>query len=449
MASIVKEPNGRKRIEYVDVDGKRPKVRLGKVSLSTARSWQTKIEKLLEAKIAQTALDMETAKWVSQLDEKMAKRLAVLGLIRPRESAREIRLGDFLDGYFEKRTDVKQSTHIVWSHAKRNLIEYFGADRRLDSITSGDAKDFERWLSSGEARENSYGDVDNAQGLAVNTVRKRIRNAKQFFADAVERELIPRNPFAALKSTVGGNRKRDYFVSREDSLKVLDSCPDAEWRLIFALARFGGLRCPTEILALRWEDIDWAGERFVVHSAKTEHYEGKDCRVVPLFPEIRQYLEEVLETKGKQSEYVITRYRSTNANLRSQLERIVKRAGLAPWPKLFQNLRATRATELAADHPSHVAAAWIGHSTAIATKHYWQVTEDDFAVALKTAQNAAQSSHEMRRTAPQALESQMAESRETQGNTVFSRVSEENEVGATGLEPVTSAMSTRRSSQLS
>ena len=36
--------------------------------------------------------------------------------------------------------------------------------------------------------------------------------------------------------------------------------------------------------------------------------------------------------------FVITRYRDTNANLRTQLIRIVRRAGLKPEPKLFHNL---------------------------------------------------------------------------------------------------------------
>ena len=65
-----------------------------------------------------------------------------------------------------------------------------------------------------------------------------------------------------------------YFLSREDSEKVLAACPDAEWRLIFALSRFGGLRCPSEHLALRWGDVDWEHNRMTVHSSKTEHYEG-------------------------------------------------------------------------------------------------------------------------------------------------------------------------------
>ena len=58
--------------------------------------------------------------------------------------------------------------------------------------------------------------------------------------------------------------------------------------------------------------------------------------------------------------------------------RIIRRAGASAWPKLFQNLRASRETELAADYPPHVVCAWIGNSALIAQKHYLQVTESDF-----------------------------------------------------------------------
>lgn len=78
--------------------------------------------------------------------------------------------------------------------------------------------------------------------------------------------------------------------------KVLNACPDGDWRLIFALCRFGGLRCPSEVSRLRLNDVDWGRDRFLVHSPKTEHHEGKASRWVPIFPELRPHLEEAWET---------------------------------------------------------------------------------------------------------------------------------------------------------
>ncbi|HBE71190.1 MAG TPA: hypothetical protein DDW52_23845 [Planctomycetaceae bacterium] len=67
-----------------------------------------------------------------------------------------------------------------------------------------------------------------------------------------------------------------------------------------------------------------------------------------------------------------------------QLGRIIKRAGLEVWPKRWQNLRATRATELEREFPSHVVTGWCGHTERIAKEHYWMTVEEDFQKAAKT-----------------------------------------------------------------
>ena len=64
--------------------------------------------------------------------------------------------------------------------------------------------------------------------------------------------------------------------------------------------------------------------------------------------------------------------------------RIIRKAGIEPWPKLFQNLRSTRETELAEQYPLHVVCAWIGNSQPVAAKHYLQVTEGHFRQAAGT-----------------------------------------------------------------
>ena len=51
--------------------------------------------------------------------------------------------------------------------------------------------------------------------------------------------------------SVQANKSREHFVSRDVAAQVIAACPDNEWRLIFALARFGGLRTPSETLLLR------------------------------------------------------------------------------------------------------------------------------------------------------------------------------------------------------
>ena len=103
--------------------------------------------------------------------------------------------------------------------------------------------------------------------------------------------------------------------------------------MIFALCRYGGLRCPSEVLKLTWGDISWEQSRMLVHAPKTEHHADKATRLVPLFPELREVLEEGFRAARHEQEEVtissfplITRYQHSS-NLRTQFERLIKRAG--------------------------------------------------------------------------------------------------------------------------
>ncbi len=99
-----------------------------------------------------------------------------------------------------------------------------------------------------------------------------------------------------------------------------------------------------------------------------------------MFPELQEYLAAEFEAAEPGTIHVITRHR--RANLRTELHRIIARAGLKPWGKPFQNLRSTRETELCETFPAHVVCAWIGNSESVARKHYLQVTDVHFDAAV-------------------------------------------------------------------
>ncbi len=217
---------------------------------------------------------------------------------------------------------------------------------------------------------------------------------------------------------------------------MLDACPDAEWRLIFGLARFGGLRCPSEHLALTWNCIDWAHGRIRVPSPKTEHHAGRTSRTIPLFPELLPLINEVWDNFGDEpGEFVINRGRDSNLNLRTQLTRIIERAGLEPWPKLFQNLRSTRETELAEEYPIHVVCDWLGNTKAIAAKHYLQVTDEHFRKATRSAQNPTQTVHDDDDCSGQQSRESLASSKESSAVNCGQSLPTVK-VAETGLEPV-------------
>lgn len=82
------------------------------------------------------------------------------------------------------------------------------------------------------------------------------------------------------------------------------------------------------------------------------------------------------------AELVVTRY-TADASISETFKKIIKRAGLTPWPKLMQNLRATRETELIAEYPIKDVASWLGNSAPIAVKHYAMTMQSSFDRAIK------------------------------------------------------------------
>jgi integrase len=227
---------------------------------------------------------------------------------------------------------------------------------------------------------------------------------------------------SAAGAAATGIKDRQRFVTRAEIALVLEACPDHHWRAIVALSRYGGLRCPSEVLSLRWQDVDWEASRIVVASPKTEHHAGKASRTIPLFPELRRILDESFDLAPEGSVYVVDeRFRKSavgpggwmNANLRTHFERIIKRAGLTAWPRLFHNLRASRETELVEAYPLQVVTSWLGNTPNIAMRHYLMTTDEHFAAAVKgddpaaevvtgeVAQKAAQQAHAAERMEPQ------------------------------------------------
>jgi hypothetical protein len=135
--------------------------------------------------------------------------------------------------------------------------------------------------------------------------------------------------------------------------------------------------------------------RMSIPEPKVEHHEGRGIRSCPIFPELRPILDEAFEIFGDKGEYVVAapQYRAAantamgwkNSNLRTEMTRLLRRAGVSGWPRLFHSMRASRQTELQREFPLHVVCSWLGNSPRIAQQSYLLVTEEDFAKAAGVA----------------------------------------------------------------
>lgn len=90
MASLVKDPNGRKRIQFLDGKNARQSIRLGKLAQRQAEGILHHVEELLAASLNQQPMSRETALWLDQINDKLRNRLAKVKLCQPRHEANQV-----------------------------------------------------------------------------------------------------------------------------------------------------------------------------------------------------------------------------------------------------------------------------------------------------------------------------------------------------------------------
>ena len=433
MASVSNDGNGRRRIQFIHPVGRRLAIRLGKVSQRTADSFARRVEQLLECLQLKQPMDADLSSWVAALTDDLAAKLAKHGLVPSRTKSELATIADFITRYVDGRHDVKPATKEIWRQGERGLVNFWGAEKPLIEITEGDAEAYKQHLIT--------------QGLAPATIRKRLYFASLTFRSAVKFRLIPSNPFTDVRVKVPPPGRK-HFITQEETERLIDACPNEDWRVIIALSRYGGLRCPSEVLSLRWSDIDWDPTHGVMHvrSPKTEHHPGKESRIVPIFGRLRPHLERAFEAAAEGSVYVVAeslRQSSLgpsgwrNTNLRKPFLAVIKRAGMKPWQRLFHNLRSSRETELMAEHAPNDVCNWIGNSLAIAQRHYLQVTRAAIAKAVaepgQTAQNPAQHLLAPGRTEQKATSPSPAQTPEITARDKFMQNPANNQGGGHGI----------------
>lgn len=384
MASLSKDRNGNYTIQFVATNGKRPSIRLGKVPKKTAESILLRVEHLVAAAASGMPLDADTAAWVASLGDQLAGRLARVGLIP--ERPKPLTLGELVELQGEETGgETKHRTRASRRVMLADLLAFFTPAADPRAITEADARKFLEHLKG--------------RGLASLTVAVRLRRVRGLFAFAVMKKLLPDNPFAGVKASGVMPADRQVYVTADDARRVI-AVANPTWRTIIALCRFGGLRCPSEVLTLRWEHVDFPGNRMTVTSPKTDRIPGKEYRVCKIFAELRPYLEEAWELAEPGAEFVVSgpqwdvyrarsrRAEGGNSTMRSAFLRLVRRAGLVAWPKPFHTLRASCETDLLEQgYPFSAVTAWLGHSAAVALKHYTRIPDRlyDQAAPLQSA----------------------------------------------------------------
>ncbi len=375
------------------LDKKRVNISLPPVDEAAARLWVKHIDHLTWSKENGASHDPATRTWLLGLPDNLHMKLSRQGLDAPRainvpKPTKPITVKVYCDSFTQSmRCDLKSSSQTSYGHCLKRLTEFFGP-RPVESITSMDAKNFRTWLKESSNKRDRPGTDGKVKELADNTVRRRMGFCKLIFGEALRDGLIERNPFTGIPSTVRSNKERKEYVPMDTYSLVLEKAPDSKWKLLMILARIGALRIPSEVAPMLWSDIDWNKKRLLIHCIKTERHEKHATRTLPMFPLIETALIEHRIAQLKSGLYdpagKVFPDINEDTNLRTRFESIIRRANVRQWPKLWQNLRSSGATDMAKKFPAHIATQFCGHTSEVALEHYWTVMDSDFNDALAT-----------------------------------------------------------------
>lgn len=359
---------GRKR-QAISLSGK-------KFSKATAEELCRIVEKLVYLKENPTEIpDKRTKAWLEEAHPLIQEKLAKAELIVMPQSHTT---GELWKMFLESKNGIKQTTRDGYTYAEQRFFAFFGRKIDLRKLTPEQFKDWKDFLRT------DYRSPRTGKPLVTSTVAGTITKTKAVFNWAKAKKWITESPLDEVGRGSFVNKENDRFVTMDEYRRLLDACPCLDWRVIIALARIGGLRCPSELLRLRWTDVIWGAKgRFYVTASKTERYKGHEGRLVPLWPALYEELERLFFAQPEGTEFVINRYRDPErTNLGTQFARIVKMAGIEEIKRPFDNMRASRSTEVFAEYGAFLESKWIGHSTKTAMKHYLQVREEDFERAV-------------------------------------------------------------------
>ncbi|MGL6225132.1 MAG: tyrosine-type recombinase/integrase [Thermoguttaceae bacterium] len=366
----------KRNFRFTNKDGVRRNVYLGMLPDYEHEVCKRNLDKLVHSyQLGSPIMDLSLSTWLQGIDDDLHAKIAKAGLC---EGKGQALLGLLTAEFIEKHRGGKEpGTLDMWGQDRNRLLGFFGEAKPVPSITRADCEVYKTWLY-------------DEKGYADSTVGRAIRNAKMFFGYWVRTGLLSWNPFEGVKSSNEIDESRNHYIPVETVNLAMEYCPDAEWRAIFGLARFAGLR-PGEILVLKLNDIKWDRNRIIVPSPKTKRYKGGGQREIPLFPSLRTILYDVCEQAEVGAVYVLDRLRRRSVGLKNghkpNLGKIVndifERAGIPRWTKPFVSMRGSCETDLAEKYPIQTVTAWIGNSPAVAQKHYLRVLPEHFERALR------------------------------------------------------------------
>jgi integrase len=319
---------------YVTVAGVRREVSLGTIDTATKREATAELHRLAQAMIVEgpTAGPITLGRFLASLDDALAAK--------------------------------KRITAADYRRAFELLIEAWGDDRRLESITPADAQ---AWINNLGLRLGRF------------SVHKLTTRAKWAFDRATKMPsraapLIKHSPFADVEVPAAVHDGDFTYVTGEQIGSALAHC-DWPTGLMILVARLAGLRA-NEITLVGTDDIVLASRSLRVRLPEDDVENTKRrFRPVPCCPALWLAVERRVAQLGPGRPLIGWGQDAASRKVVAAL----KKAGIET-AKPLHDLRKSLETDWLRQHPMALVCQWLGNSPTVAMRHYFKHAESDLGL---------------------------------------------------------------------
>jgi integrase len=309
---------------------------------------------------------LSTGKEATPLNEKwIAKnhREVLLQLVNKDKPSQSMMFGEYAersvksDGYA-----IKHGTKIFYNYMLKDHILTHFRHYRLDEINPSDIRVWQTKL------------LETLEASTVKNIKNLMGKILEY---AKMDELITKNAARLVKPPRIEEKEEIDPFTMEEALHLIDN--SNKWFASFlTVAFFTGMRTG-ELMALKWDDIDFNSEKIIVrqtmsHGSIGSTKSGKSRKIDMLSP-VLQALKDKFRENGLSSEFIFTSRKGTPYTFSSALyttfwKPLLKRCGMAH--KVMYNTRHTFASLMLLNGEDVLwVSKMLGHSNVSTTMRYY------------------------------------------------------------------------------
>lgn len=257
---------------------------------------------------------------------------------------------------------IKESTQYSYESMLNSQILPFFKNYRLDEIKPSDVKAFQTKL------------LETMDARSAKNFRLLLSKIMQ---DAEMDELIEKNPVKLVKAPKYTPAEDITPFSMEEVLQLIDNASDF-MQTFLTVAFFTGMRSG-ELIALKWEDIDFNSGKIIVRRSIRQGREGSTktgkTRIIDMLHPVRDALKKQYTKNGLTSEYIFTNrkgkpYRESSSITETHWKPLIKRCAMSY--RVLYNTRHTFATLMLKNSEDILwVSKMLGHANVSTTMKYY------------------------------------------------------------------------------